>query len=620
MSTIKQSALFGAAAYRSIVLAATLVVATLMLIDSVAAAQPTLKDVIEKSAKEEEVKKKPDEKSKEKPKEKAKATQPDPDQEFKRGVPRTSVQGFLNAARKLDYERAAEYLDLRSLPWGMDKSQGPQLARHLKIIFDRASLWIDLDQVSDKPEGQSGDGLPSYRDRLGRIKTQERTVDILLQRVPRGDGVKVWMFSSTTVAEIPRLYEQFGFGALGEILPAVIFDLEFLGIQVWLWVGILVLMVLAYLVALVPTEIILYLLRRRPTELRNRLARLVTGPIRLLLFTLIARAGVDLLGPSVTLRAVLEGQTLVLIAFAWFVMRLLDLVFDRLAVRLRRTGQAQAIVLLPTVSTTLKTVVIVIFALVWLDNIGFKVTTLLAGLGLGGLALALGLQKSIENVVAAITLYAAQPVRIGDFCRFGSTLGTVEEIGLRATRVRTLDRTIVNIPNAEFASLQIDNFAKRDMIWYHPQVRLRYDTTPDQIRYILVEIQKLLYAHPKVQSDSASVRFMEFGTYSLDLDVFAYVPVTDYGEFKEIAEDLNLRIIDIVAEAGSHLALPAQTMFQESGAGRDEQRARAAGDQVKEWREQNALYLPRFPQEKIAELQGSLDYPPKGSSGAVARV
>ncbi len=406
MSTIKQSAPFGAAAYRSIVLAATLVVATLMLIDSAAAAQPTLKDVIEKSAKEKEVKGKPTEKAKEKPTEKAKATLPDPDQEFKRGVPRTSIQGFLNAARKLDYERAAQYLQL---PGWVSESEGPQLARHLKIAFDRAPLWIDLDLVSDKPEGHSDDGLPWNRDLLGRIKSQERAVDILLQQFPRPDGVRIWKFSPLTVAEIPWLYDQFGFGALGEILPAVIFDLEFLGIQVWLWVGILVVVVLAYLVALVPAKIILYLLRRKATELRNRLARLVAGPLRLLLFALIGRAGIDLLGPTVTLRAVLEAQTLVLIAIAWFVMRLLDLVFDRLAVRLRRTGQAQAIVLLPTVSNTLKTVVIIIFALVWLDNIGFKVTTLLAGLGLGGLALALGLQKSIENVVAAITLYAAQP-------------------------------------------------------------------------------------------------------------------------------------------------------------------------------------------------------------------
>jgi len=124
-------------------------------------------------------------------------------------------------------------------------------------------------------------------------------------------------------------------------------------------------------------------------------------------------------------------------------------------------------------------VVIIIAVVVWLDNVGFQVTTLLAGLGLGGLALALGLQKTIENVVGAITLYSAQPVRIGDFGQFGNTMGTVEEISLRATQVRTLDRTIVSVPNAEFSALHINNFSKRDKIWYHHKIRLRYDTTPD---------------------------------------------------------------------------------------------------------------------------------------------
>ncbi len=615
MSTITHSAQFGAAALRSIALVATLVAATLVLADTASAAQPTLKDVIEKSAKEEEVSGKATEKAKEKPK----ATQPDPDQKFKRGVPRTSVQGFLNAARDLDYERAAEYLDLRSLPGWMHESQGPKLARQFNIVLDRA-LWIDLDLLSTHPEGHVEDGLPAHRDLVGRIEAPEGPVDILLQRVPRGDGVRIWKFSSRTVAEIPQLYKQFGYGYLGDVLPLWFFDLRIFGVQAWWWGAMSVIMVLAYLAVVVAAKVILNFLHRRPTTLSHLLERIIVGPGQFVLWVMLTRAGANLIGPSVKLQALMQAGTVLIIAIVWFAMRLFDLFADRLTERLKRRGRAAVTVLLPPISNAAKVIFILIAVIVWLDNIGFNVTTLLAGLGVGGIAVALAAQKSIENLIGAITLYTSQPVRIGDFCRFGDKVGTVEEIGLRATRLRTLDRTIVSIPNAEFVNLHLDNFMNRDMIWYHPQVRLRYDTTPDQIRYILVEIQKLLYAHPKVQSDSASVRFMQFGTYSLDLDVFAYVPVTDYGEFKEIAEDLNLRIIDIVAEAGASLALPSQTTYREEGNGRDEQRARAAGDQVKEWREQNALYLPRFPQEKIAELQGSLDYPPKGSSGAVARV
>jgi MscS family membrane protein len=233
---------------------------------------------------------------------------------------------------------------------------------------------------------------------------------------------------------------------------------------------------------------------------------------------------------------------------------------------------------------------------------------------------ALAAQKPLENLIGAITLYTSRPVRVGEFCRFGDKIGTVEEVGLRATKVRTLDRTLVNIPNAEFVHIHLDNFAKRDKIWYHPRIRLRYETTPDQVRYILVEVRKVLYAHPKVLSDPARIRFVEFGQYSLDLDVFAYVDVTDYGEFLEVAEDLNLRIMEIVAKAGSSFAVPAQRMYVERGKGLDEKLVKAAEAHVKEWREQSALYLPSFPQEKITELAGSVDYPPTGSPAAGART
>ena len=213
----------------------------------------------------------------------------------------------------------------------------------------------------------------------------------------------------------------------------------------------------------------------------------------------------------------------------------------------------------------------------------------------------------------------SRPVRVGDFCRFGDKIGTVEEIGLRATKVRTLDHTLVSIPNGEFSNMHLDNFSKREKIWYHPRISLRYETTPDQIRYILVEIRKMLYAHPKVDPDPARIRFEKFGTYSLDLNVFAYVDVTDFGEFLEVAEDLNLRIMDIVAQAGSRFAFPSQTTYLERRKGLDDTLARAAEAQVKEWREQRALYLPSFPQEEITQLAGSLDYPPTGSPSAAAR-
>jgi MscS family membrane protein len=237
----------------------------------------------------------------------------------------------------------------------------------------------------------------------------------------------------------------------------------------------------------------------------------------------------------------------------------------------------------------------------------------LAGLGVGGLALALAAQPTLENLIAALTLHADRPVRVGDFCRFGDTLGIVEEIGMRSTRIRTLDHTLLSVSNADFSKGRVDNYSARRKIWYHPRIRLRYETTPDQVRHLLVEIRKLLSAHPRVLADPARIRFVGFGEYSLDLDVFAYIDTKDYGEYLEIAEDLNLRIMDVIKAAGTELAIPARLEYLVDKAPLDEMEIRQAEASVQESRGQRAMNLPKFPPETIATLRGTLDYPPAGS-------
>jgi MscS family membrane protein len=574
-------------------------------------AQPSLKEIVEQS---------PEEKTTATAKEGAKpesSKTTGPQDDLDRGVPRTSVAGFLSAAKERDYERAAEYLDLRNLPRGLTKTQGPHLARQLKIVFDR-SLWIDLHDLSTDPKGHDNDGLSSSRDHVGKLEIPGKTIEIILQRVPREDGVSIWKFSTATVGQIPQLYRTYGYGYLGKIFPDAFFDLQVLGVEIWLWVGLMIIGILAYLAAFVPTKITLLFLQNHPTPMTDRVGRLVRGPLRFLLFILLASVMIDYINPPLWFQALLKAHTLLIVALVWIALWIIDFFLDRLAERYRQQGKSAASVLLPPLGTAAKTLFFIIALLVWLDNLGFKVTTLLAGLGIGGLALALALQKPIENLVSAITLYTSQPVAVGDFCRFGKNLGTVEEIGLRATKVRTLDHTLLTVPNIDFVHLPLENFSKREKIWYHPQIRLRYETTPDQIRFILVEIRKMFYAHPKVLNDPARIRFEGFGSFSLDLEVFAYIDVTDYGEFLEVAEDLNLRIMEIVQEAGSAIAIPSQTLYSETGQKPDAQRARAAEEKVSQWREGHKLFLPSFPAEEIAELKGSLPYPPPGSAVAAS--
>jgi MscS family membrane protein len=187
---------------------------------------------------------------------------------------------------------------------------------------------------------------------------------------------------------------------------------------------------------------------------------------------------------------------------------------------------------------------------------------------------------------------------------------------LRSTRVRTLDRTVVSVPNAEFSNMQLENYAKRDRIWYHPTIGVRYETTPDQMRFLLVEIKRMLASHPKVDPDPARVRFTTFGAYSLDVEIFAYLRTSDFNEFLAIQEDLNLRLMDIVEASGSGFAFPSQTIYAGTDDGLSEDRSRAAEEAIRKWRESGDLPLPSFPDRALSEMRSSLDYPPKGSVGA----
>ena len=195
-------------------------------------------------------------------------------------------------------------------------------------------------------------------------------------------------------------------------------------------------------------------------------------------------------------------------------------------------------------------------------------------------------------------------------CKFGDTLGTVEDIGIRSSRIRTLDRTLVTVPNSQMASSSIENYSRRDKYWFHPKLTLRYDTTPDQMRYVLVRLRELLYAHPCVSPDPARARFVGFGSESLDIEVFAYVTASTFDEFLEVQEDLSLRIMEVVAEAGCAFAFPSRTLYLARDTPADADAVRTAEEQAREWARAGELPLPRFPPERIAALRDTIQYPP----------
>ena len=547
-----------------------------------------------------------------------------PADELNRGTPRGSMYGFIVATRAGEYEKAARFLDLRRLS-PSEQAQGRQLARQLKWVLDR-TLWVDWATLSDSNDGTSGDDLPAWQDRLGTIETEAGAVDLLLQRVPRtGDNVRIWKVSAATVAQIPALYDEFGFGPLARWLPEPFFEIQALDLQLWQWIALLVLVPVAWLLALTLSTLVIRVMRffvgRTTTKLDDRIVHLVEGPVRLALIVGFFALGTLPLTLPLATRDWLRGleSVLIIVAVAWALLRLVDLGALAIRERMLRNGQAGSVGIISPSQKGIKAVIVVLAGLGVLANLGFNVTALLAGFGVGGLAVALAAQKTVENLFGGVTLYADQPVRVGDFCRFGDKIGTVEEIGLRSTRIRTLDRTVVSVPNAEFSSLQIENFAKRDRIWLKTMLGLRYETTPEQMRYVLARLREMLLAHPKITEDPARVRFVGFGAYSLDLEVFAYADTSDFNEFLAIREDVYLRMMDIVAEAGTGFAFPSQTMYVGRDDGLDPQRTKEAEGRVADWRDHERLPFPNFDAARRRELMDSLDYPPEGSPGVPRR-
>jgi MscS family membrane protein len=528
-------------------------------------------------------------------------------------TPRRAMRGYLEAARARDHARAARYLDLRDIEPALRQSRGPQLARQLKDVLDQ-TLWVDLGSLSDEPAGERDDGLPARQERLGTLGDEQGPVDVLLER-----GADTgWRISRATLARVPELHEELA-PALVQWLPRPLVEWSFLEIRLWQWAALAGLVVAAVAGSWLLCAAALFLARRiaarTSSDLGKRMAAQAGGPLRLLVAFALFAASLPALGLAVPAQRALlyvSGAGTV-VSLAWLAFRLVDALGGWLEQRLRARAQLEAAAVVPPGRRVIKGVVAVLALLVLLQNLGINVTALLAGLGVGGIAVALAAQGALENLFGGLTLMTDRPVRVGDFCRFGDRIGTVEDIGLRSTRIRTLDRTVVTVPNKQFASIQLENFALRDRIWYHPRLGLRYETTPDQLRYVLVEIRRMLYAHPKVNPDPARIRFLGFGAYSLDLEVFAYVEVTDYGEYLEIAEDLNLRVMDIVAAAGTGFAFPSQTTYVEKGTGTDPERARQAEAEVARWREQHRMFLPRFLPEEIQQLRGTLDYPPRGA-------
>jgi MscS family membrane protein len=480
-----------------------------------------------------------------------------PVDEYDRGSPRSSVKGYFKATRDGDYKRAAQYLDIRNLPGWMAYIENSELARQLKIVLDR-TLWVDLDLISDDPAGSREDGLHAKREIIGRIKTPTETIDIIMQQVPREDGIYIWKFSNRTVAKIPYLYRLHGYKPFEEKLSRTFPDVTFLGWHSWQWVMFLGFMVLAYLAALVLTWLVGMYMHRKDTELGNQATLIIKGPGRFLLWLLLMYYPlIHIIGLSTTMRAVHRMGTLTIIIITWTVIRLIDFVFNWWAIRLRKRGQDATTVVLQPVRKIFKIVIVMLAVLLWLDNIGYNVSTLLAGLGVGGIAIALAAQDTLKNFLGSLMIFLDKPYAVGERIVVQGHDGVVEEIGLRSTKMRLLTGHQTTIPNDEMARIDVENIGRRPHIRRLTNIAIRYDTPLDKIEKAVRIIDDLLENHEGMDPEfPPRVYFNEFNRDSLNIIMLYWYHPPAYWDFLAFNQKVNTHIIREYEKEGIKFALP----------------------------------------------------------------
>mgnify|MGYP003146135181 FL=1 len=518
-------------------------------------------------------------------------------------------------------ERAMETLNMADLSALAREYEGRRLARYVYRSLRRLGA-ITWQEVPDNPI--RSEPYVFFEHPLGRIA---------IGPVLTKEGV-IWQFTPDTLRTIRSLYaaldnlpanniielqaqpESLYFrtrDAIREMSPTFVRPVGVM--ELWQWLGLLLTLVVAYAVGKLVNLFFYGVLKRSGGDAHGPVVRgFFLWSFRVFSLGVALRLADRVLSFPDLVQVALVTISWSCIVLSLMVLTLLTIKLVAARIRNVETLKGNNITLVSFIAGILRIIVIVFAILMLADVLQVPYQSVLAGLGIGGLAVALAAQSTLQNFISGITLYFDKPIAVGDYCRFGDKTGTVEFIGMRSTRIRTLDRTLLTVPNSEFSNMQIENYAKRDSMFLHPTISLRYETTPDQLRYVLAELRKMLLSHPKVAADPLRVRFGGFGSHSLDISVFAYVMSVDYSEYLGIREDIYLRMMQIVSEAGTKLAVPSMVHYNAADSLPDADRVQASEAQVHQWREEGKLPFPDFAWQDKAEMRETLDYPPQGSA------
>lgn len=563
-----------------------------------------------------------------------------------RSSPRAALQSFLDGGDALgeflvtDYlpapshEAFVRLLELGDVPLrSLDLSEVPSGGRQKAGRAAAIALYETLSRIPLPPREAIPAAGDLRRAGSGPLRWVIPETEIALVQVEGGPGSGDFLFSPETVARAAEFYERVRHLPYVRPVPLKgLHDLVSVGggwmvpyawVQslppalraplasqaAWKWVGLALLALLCAVLLLLA-----YRLSRvcdRESPLLRALAHFAM-PTSVLAATpaatYLALVQLNFTG-SVGTAIELGSTVLMFVVGAWMVWRLAPVVAEGVVASVNFAVESTEAHVVRVSARLVGLIAALVLLAMGADRLGVPVYGIVAGLGVGGLTIALAARASVENLIGGMSLFADKPVRVGEFCRYGDAQGTVEAIGIRSSRIRGLDRTLTTIPNAVMARLPIVNHSRRDRMLLKTVIGVRCETTADQLRYLLVRLRELLLGHPRVDAESARVRFVAFAASSLDIEVFAYLTTTSSTEFLAIQEDILLQVMDIVKECGAALAFPSQTLYLGRDHLPDEARSRAAEAAVREWRAKGQLQFPGCSPDFSAEATGSVRGP-----------
>jgi MscS family membrane protein len=511
-----------------------------------------------------------------------------------RTTPRGAVMGLLKCSESEDYETAARYLQ----PTPGQETNLVQRAKELYALHGRFKGSVGL--LSDDPNGSVEPGLPPGEVRAGVLAVGGTTLDVILVRVDDPESGKIWLVSKETVAKIPTLYAQMNTQAptlADRIVPAALTGRRLLRMSLAQWVEWLLSIPISWLLAWLLTFLL-----SAPERIRHNLQKLPFRPVwetrhgmplKCILAILLHGVFVYLLGPPLLYRVYYLRflATLLIACFLWLLSTITDRSFEH-AVNRTRTQHGGGESILIVMQRLTRIMLLIIASVAALSLFGINVKTTLAGLGIGGLAIALAAQKTLENLIGGVSLLMDKAVRVGDFCQIGDQLGTVEDIGLRSLKLRTLDQNLSVVPNGSLAQMQFQNMARRSKLLINQTFSLRIETQAEQLRFVVDRVQSMLDQHPAIEPGSCRVRVTSFVGAAFQMELFAYGKTGDWAEFTAIRQDVILKIAEIVEASGTRFAAPTQLTYLSKDKRVDAGKANDVVGRVTELRARDVFRFP----------------------------